>query len=273
MAEQNYPRPEPIITKNVKGSIYLIKGGLGANSGFFIGKNSVVVIDAKMTPEFGTKAVEEIRKVTSLPISHMIITHSDLDHVNGLTGFPKGMEIISHVNAKDDMEKAFADPSMKGYGDYLSTKAYDKKLSLDIDGTKIKLIHFGPAHTSGDTVVFFPAEKVVFGGDIVFIGRDPLVHIQKKGSSVGLINNIGNVLKLDADTYIFGHCEFVSKEDILKLKSSIEDKRKKIWEMIKSGKELDEVKAELGVKEMPMPPGRPRFPSLVEVMYNELKTL
>ena len=41
MAEQNHPQPEPVVTKNVKGSIYLIKGGLGSNSGFFVGKKSV----------------------------------------------------------------------------------------------------------------------------------------------------------------------------------------------------------------------------------------
>jgi len=274
MAEQQkwqMPQPQPIEMKNVKGNIYLVKGGLGANAGFHIGKKSVTVIDAKMTPEFGVKVVEEIKKLTQLPIIRMIITHGDLDHVNGLSAFPKGMEIISHPNTKSDMEKAFSAPEMKELQEYIPTKTFDKKLELNIDGEKIRLLHFGPGHTSGDVVVYFPAEKIVFGGDLVFIGRDPLVHRQKNGSSFGLVKNMKEILKLGADTFIFGHCEFVSKDDIKNLAASIESRQKKIKEMIKAGKSVEEVKTEFNVQAMPTPPGRPPFPSLIEVMYMEIK--
>jgi len=41
----------PISVQNVKGKIYQLKGGMGANSGFFIGEKEVLVIDTKMTED------------------------------------------------------------------------------------------------------------------------------------------------------------------------------------------------------------------------------
>ena len=58
----------------------------------------------------------EIRKVTPEPVTTIILTHSDGDHVNGLPGFPKGLTIVAHENVKRDMEKAAADlPALKDY--------------------------------------------------------------------------------------------------------------------------------------------------------------
>ena len=37
---------------------------------------------------------------------------------------------------------------------------------LDLDGTEVHLIHLGPIHSSSDTVVWIPSEKVLFAGDI-----------------------------------------------------------------------------------------------------------
>jgi glyoxylase-like metal-dependent hydrolase (beta-lactamase superfamily II) len=38
---------------------------------------------------------------------------------------------------------------------------------MTIDGVKLELYHWGPAHTSGDLVVYLPAQKGVATGDII----------------------------------------------------------------------------------------------------------
>ena len=58
------------------------------------------------------------------------------------------------------------------------------------EGLPARLANFGPAHTSGDSIVFFPKERAAFVGDLVFLGRDPLVHRQKGGTSFGLARNL-----------------------------------------------------------------------------------
>ena len=45
------------------------------NIGFIIGKKSVLVVDPGGTPKIAEKLIEQIKKKTILPISHVVITH------------------------------------------------------------------------------------------------------------------------------------------------------------------------------------------------------
>jgi len=266
---QGQPQWPPFAVEQIRANIYMAKGGEGANTGFFIGSQGVLAIDSKMTAEASKLVVAEIAKLTPLPVVTMVLTHSDLDHVNGLNGFPQGMKIISHEQAKTDMVKAFAEPDLKTLQAFLPNQTFTDKLVLDFGGEVIQLLHFGPAHTSGDVVVFFPKEKVAFIGDLAFIGRDPLIHRQKGGSSFGLVKNLAEILKLDADILISGHSDPITKTQLQELKKSIEDKQATVKTLVAEGKSLAEVKAAFNIKEEPSPSGR-RWPSLVEIIYQEL---
>jgi cyclase len=83
-----------ITAEKITDNIYIVKGGV-ANTGFVVGEKEVAAIDAEMTADSAQKMIDEIKKVTSKPLTKLILTHSDGDHVNGLAGFPKGLEIIS----------------------------------------------------------------------------------------------------------------------------------------------------------------------------------
>jgi len=262
------PQTEPVTVQNVKGNIYMVKGGSGANCGFYIGEKEVLVIDAKMSAESARQMLDEIKKLTPKPVTTLIITHSDGDHVNGLGGFPKGLKIIAHPQTKKDMEEAFGkDDALKPLLAYLPTQTFAGSMDLKMGGETIRLLYFGQAHTSGDITVFFPAEKVAFVGDLVFLGRDPLIHKQKGGTSFGLVRNLQALLALDADIYIPGHNDSASKSDIETLMKGIQDKQAKIKAMIQEGKSLDDIKKAFGVESAP---GGRRFLSLAEVIYLDL---
>ena len=267
---QQPPQPATATVQQVRDGVYMVKGGSGANTGFYIGKTGVLAIDAKMTAAASQQEVEEIKKLAPHPIRMMIITHSDGDHVNGLDGFPAGMRIIAHARTKKDMEEAFKETPLQALQAYLPNQIFtDRVFALSLDGADIRLFHFGPAHTGGDVVVFFPAEKVAFVGDLVFIGRDPLIHRQKGGTSFGLVKNLKEILALDADTFIPGHGEILSRKDIEGLMTSIEEKQNKIKALVKEGKSLDDIKKIFNVEDRPAPTGR-RWLSLVEVIYLDI---
>jgi glyoxylase-like metal-dependent hydrolase (beta-lactamase superfamily II) len=134
----------------------------------------------------------------------------------------------------------------------------------------VKLFHFGPAHTSGDVVVYFPDEKVAFIGDLLFLGRDPLIHRHKNGNSFGLVKTLKSILKLGADTFIHGHGSIASPKDLEDMIKSLEEKQTKINALIKEGKSLEEIKKIFKVEDRPPRPGRSRRPGLVETIYLEL---
>jgi cyclase len=260
----------PMSVEKIKGDTDVVKGGSGANTGFFVGEKEVVAIDAKMTAEAAQQMIAEIRKLTANPISRLILTHSDGDHVNGLGGFPKGLEIISHSQTRKDMAEAFQGPNLEALQAYLPNRTFETDRDFQAGSELIRLLHFGPAHTSGDIVVFFPAQKIAFVGDLVFVGRDPLIHRQKGGTSLGLVNNLKALLHLDADQYVPGHGDIVSKREVETAMKGIEEKQAKIRSLIQEGKTLDEVKRAFGVAEGAGTAGARRFMSLAEVIYLDL---
>jgi glyoxylase-like metal-dependent hydrolase (beta-lactamase superfamily II) len=261
--------PNPALSvKKVKDNLYVVQGG-GGNSSIIIGQNGVIVVDAKTTLPAGKGVVDEVGKLTSKPITTVILTHSDGDHVNGLPAFPKGVTIIAHENDKKEIEQAQA-AGARGAPpkEYLPNKVVTGTQETDvIDGVKVTLIHVANAHTSGDLAVYLPDEKVVITGDLVGTG-DPLIHREKNGISEGWIRFVSALTQLDADTYVLGHADPETKTQIETNLKNAEAKRAKIAALVKEGKSLDEVKQALG--ETSKPANAPRFPTFTETTYEEL---
>jgi cyclase len=263
------PQPVPLSVEPLKGGVYWVKGGSGANAGFIIGKKEVIVIDAKMTEESSQAMLAEIKKLTPNPLKYIVLTHSDGDHVNGLSGFPQGLTIVAQTDTKKDMEEAFKDPKMSALLPYLPNETFAATRPLNIDGVRVNLLYFGPAHTSGDLVVYLPEQKIAFIGDLAFLGRDPLIHRQKGGTSFGLVQTLQKILALDADTFVSGHNDPLTKADIRGLLTSIEEKQAKVKALIQQGKSLEEIRSAFGIAEAPAQGAR-RWPSLVETIYLDL---
>jgi glyoxylase-like metal-dependent hydrolase (beta-lactamase superfamily II) len=265
------PATQPLVVKKLADDVYEAEGG-GGNTGIIIGDRGVIVIDAKTTADSGMQVVEEVKKLTDKPITTVILTHSDADHVNGLAGFPKGLTIIAHVNNKMEQEQALA---AGGRGappkDYLPTKVVTKARESDtIDGVNLTLIHVAPAHTSGDLAVYLPDRKLVFTGDLVTTNiPDPLIHLQKHGTSQGWIDFVAALVKLDAGTYVPGHGDVQTKAQVETRLKNTEAKRAKIASLVKQGKSLDEVKTALG-ETAPAQAGGTRFPTFTQTTYEEL---
>src|SRR5579885_3525240 len=247
---------------------YWVEGG-GGNSGVIVGRQGVIVVDAKTTPAGGKELLDDIAKITPKPVTTVILTHSDGDHVNGLAAFPAGVKVIAHENNKKEQEAAL---SAGGRGappaGHLPNQVIAKnKETLKIDGVRIELLHWAPAHTSGDLVVFLPAEKVVFTGDIIATQMpDALIHLEKHGSSEGWITTTKGMVALNADQYVPGHGNVQTKDDIQQRLAKVEAKRKQIKELAAQGKSLEEIRAAVGD---PAPQANARFASFTEVVYRE----
>jgi cyclase len=269
------PPAAPFMVHQLKPNVYWIEGG-GGNSGVIVGDKGVIVIDAKTTASGGKELLDDIAKITPKPVTTVILTHSDGDHVNGLVSFPAGITIIAHENNKKEQEAALA---AGGRGappkDHLPTQVVSRnKENLKIDGEKVEVLHWAPAHTSGDLVVYLPTEKIVFTGDIIATQRpDPLIHLEKNGTSEGWITTTKGIAALNADTFVPGHGDVQSKADIQKRLANAETKRAKIKAMVAQGKSLDEIKAAVDPPPPPSAPGGgrgPNFATFTEVVYKEL---
>jgi len=255
-AQQPPQGPPPITMKQLTPDVWAALGGAGGNVTIIVGKTSVITVDAKQTEPGAKDLLAEIAKITPKPVGTAIITHSDGDHVNGLVAFPAGVKIIAHENNKKEQEAALA---AGGRGappaDKLPNQVVTKnKETMTIDGVKLELYHFAPAHTSGDLIVYLPDQKIVSMGDLVVTNRaddNPNIHFEKNGSTEGWLANVKGMIGLNADTYVTGHGDLLKKADLQRKLDATTARRNKIVAMVKEGKTLDEIKT--GLPDAPAP--------------------
>ena len=268
-------QPQPLKVTKIKDNVYWAQGGVGSNDGFIVGATGVILVDAKSTVDSEKGVIAEIAKVTPKTVNTVLITHSDNDHVGGLAAFPPGLTIIAQDNCKKEMQ-ASAGSRNPAPQDRLPTKTFTKSDKLTADGIRIRLYHWAAGHTSGDTVVYLPDQKVVFGGDLLAGAPDraeTLIHLEKHGSAAGWIENVKGMLGLDADTYLTGHGNMMTKADVQKKFDLIQDKYNKVKAMVAQGKSVDEVKMSFGEPTAPPTPnanGALPAATLTEVIYKEV---
>jgi glyoxylase-like metal-dependent hydrolase (beta-lactamase superfamily II) len=255
--EQQQRPPAPIQVKPLEGGVYWVNGGAGGNTGFVVGTNGVVVIDAKMTADSAKQMLAEIAKVTPKPVTHVILTHSDPDHVNGLAGFPKGLVIIAHDNCKDEFSDVVTGPARvpatASLRDYLPTQTVSKTQDMTIDGVRFRLLHFGPGHTSGDLAVYLPDQRIMFTGDILTMQVPlPLVHREKHGSAEGIIANLKGIAAISAETYVPGHGDPQTKADVEKRLADTQARVAEVKKLFAQGKTLAEVRKALNDTSQPL---------------------
>jgi glyoxylase-like metal-dependent hydrolase (beta-lactamase superfamily II) len=265
VAQQAPPPAAPIAVQALGGDVYLISGGAGSNTGAIIGKDGVIIIDTKLNVDSGQGILTAVAKLTPKPVTTVILTHSDGDHVNGLAAFPKGLTIIAQTNCKAEMQKSQGTPQAAP-ADYMPTKMVDTDEKLTINGVRFELAHWAPAHTSGDLVIYLPDQKIVFTGDLIATQTPyPFIHLEKNGTSEGWITSVRGLLAFDANTFIPGHGEVQTRTQVQARLDSTIARRDQIKMLVAQGKSLDQIKQEVGDT---APAGR--FPSFTQTVYTEL---
>jgi len=150
------------------------------NSGVIIGDDSVMVIEAQATPRLAGKVIEEIRKVTDKPISHLALTHYHAVRVLGASAYGAGQVIMSDTaramvveRGQEDWDSEFQRfPRLfEGFesipGLTWPTTTFSDSMTVYLGKRRVDIMHLGRAHTSGDAVVWVPDSEVMFTGDIV----------------------------------------------------------------------------------------------------------
>src|SRR5262245_45366949 len=179
--QQQPAQPPSLAIQKVKDNLYVITGG-GGNTAAFITQKGVVIVDTK-NPGMGPGILEKVKSVTPKPVNMIINTHTHGDHVGSNSAFAGSIEFIAHENCKASMEKMPAFQSDEGKK-FLPGKTYKEKLSVLQGAERIDLYHFGAGHTNGDTLVVFPALKVVHTGDL-FAGKNaPFIDPGNGGSGL-----------------------------------------------------------------------------------------
>ena len=255
----------PVEAVKIAENIYQLTGGSGANGGFYVGDDAVLLIDTKMSEQSVRDELAAIMKITTKPVKYLVLTHADGDHVNGNVYLPDGVTIIAHENcykeffvSRDGSPTNWEKPEMaKGLPQIL----FNDRMDIRIGNKIIELYYFGRGHTTGDTYIYFREEGVAFIGDQYFEGRVPLFHTYKNGSAVAFGETMKKMLDtIPATKFCSGHAPMVSREKVVEYVNSINNMVDKVNTLIKQKKSLDDIKGAFSEGEA----------TIIEGIYNDL---
>ncbi|WP_376797547.1 MBL fold metallo-hydrolase [Thermogemmatispora sp.] len=99
------------------------------------------------------------------------------------------------------------------------TRTFSGELTLHVGSKEVRLIEVGPAHTRGDILVYVPAERVVFSGDILFIGAHPIMWA---GPTANWLRACDVILQLDPEIIVPGHGPVTDRRGVAEVKDYLQ---------------------------------------------------
>ena len=243
------PDEAKIRIQKITDNLYLFFG-LGGNIAVSIGDDGVLIVDDQI-PSLIPKIKDAIKKIGGGDLVYTINTHWHFDHAEGnLALDPNITKIISQSNARDYMSRGglidmvSSRINQEPYPDYaLPVITYENGMTLYFNDEEIEIVHFGPAHTSGDSAVIFHNQNAIHYGDVFVTEGYPFIDVSSGGSINGIINFLSKSLeKLKPGAIILpGHGETGNIQDVKDMISMLEIVRDRISKMIDEGKSLQEV--------------------------------
>lgn len=171
--------------------------GMMANVTFVVTSKGVVILDSGASVQIGEMVIRAIKKVTPLPVIAIFNSHYHGDHFLGnqafIEAFNINMPIYAHPYTQEKIKKIegntwlnlmerWTNQASAGTALFPPTHTVKHGDIFDYGNVKLKVHHYGQAHTFGDICIEVIEDKVTHVGDIAMDNR---IANMDDGSYVG----------------------------------------------------------------------------------------
>ena len=220
----------------IKDDLFVIHNDfVPGNTTALITNEGVVLVDDKFEIDHAN-IVAAVKKLTDKPIKYVINTHHHADHSGGNAKLQQlSVQVVASEQARENM----VDGKLSG----LPSIVFEHHAHIYLGGKNVEIYHFGRAHTNGDVVVYFPAERTLAAGDMFTFGdaTPELIDYAGGGSAKEWTSTLDSALQLDFDTVVPGHGLVTTKAEMRKARNSTLALRNRIHELIVQKKTRDEI--------------------------------
>jgi glyoxylase-like metal-dependent hydrolase (beta-lactamase superfamily II) len=205
------------------------------------GEESLLVdtlFDADLTQDM-LDCMRDAAGVKQGDIGTLVNTHANGDHCHG-NHLVHNADIIASAAAAAEMAEITPElmaelvkmaPQMGDMGEYFlhcfgqfkfdgivhtpPTCTFSGEKTLSVGDKKVDLIEVGPAHTRGDVLVYVPADRTVFTGDILFIDGTPIMWA---GPVQNWIDACNKIIAMDVQHIVPGHGPVTDKQGVARVR-------------------------------------------------------
>jgi len=249
--------PAPLAAPKIADRVSVVSGA-GGNIGVIVGRDGVMMIDGGTANRAGDVA-KAVNDVNPGMVQVLFNTHYHFDHVgsNERLGM-NGVRIVAHENVKKRLGVTFDDPAMGRKMEALlpagqPTETFADGGRMTFGQDTLEYTHTPLAHTDGDAFIFIPTSNVIHTGDLLWIGRYPVIDYTVGGSLASMAAALDRVDRIgDAGTRIIpghGGQAGVTKADMRRTREIWLEINKRLEDHAKQGHAIDQVIAAAPTKD------------------------
>jgi glyoxylase-like metal-dependent hydrolase (beta-lactamase superfamily II) len=237
------PGPPPKLTK-VTNDLYLIEnqgqttadiGPYGGNLVIYLTDEGVLLVDSK-NDRIHSDVLAKIKSLTDKPVKYVVLTHNHGDHAAGAPMFAsEGAQVIISMNDRENMART-------ANQQWLPPFAYAGQAKIFLGEKEAQLYEYR-GHTRGDTVVYFPAARVLAMGDLLTSvdGIPLIINGSDGGNWTDWTKSVDDILKMDFDIVIPGHGPMIMKPQLRNIRDKFVAIQTKVRAMNRERKTPEEI--------------------------------
>jgi len=228
-------------------------------AGFIITPEGVIVVNTTNSPFHGRELLYEIRHHSELPVRDVIDTNSSGEQILGNEVFTEQQAtLISSAKTREEIlnyrqllarrlageeDKWKLQIRMRGFHITVPTETFGHEMSLRLGGQEVKLLCLLKNGSGDDAVVYLPAAKVLFLGELFQNDYFPRIDSRTLPEWIDVLRQVEG---WDVEVYVPGHGAPGGKKELAEFRQFLEWFGKEVETRFQEGKSISEVKREIG---------------------------
>ena len=235
-AQQDLSQVE-IQAHHVAGTVYYLEGR-GGNIGLSVGDDGVVMIDDQFAP-LTDRILAAIRQINDGDVRFVINTHVHGDHTGGNENLGR-MGIV--ILARDEVRVRLLSSAPEAA---LPMLTYSDAITIHLNGEEVHAFPVPPAHTDGDSFIYFRNSDVLHAGDVFRTTGFPYIDVNNGGTLQGTLDALALAIGMAGPNtkIVPGHGTVSTRAHVTEFRDMILDVVDKVRPMVARGMTYDQVAA------------------------------
>lgn len=244
---QEAQRPPARSISQIAGDLYRVQNNQHYTV-FLVTPDGIILADPISADAATWLKAQLAERFPKRPVRYVLHSHHHQDHASGAAVFTDTAEVVAHENFSGAV-KVSAAANATAAQRYAAVSApestFRDRRTVTLGGKRVELIHPGrTGHAPDLAVLYFPAERAVFGADFMAVKTVPGSNTLTNGAPIEeYVKALRAVEAIDFDIAIPAHGPVGTKRDVADHREYYERLAARVSEGIKAGRTLEQIQA------------------------------